>query len=166
MIRSIMATAVLLSLAACASGPGPLRGSFSQVTPRAASEGQGTGDTVRWGGIIAATEPLSDSTCFQVVGKPLGRSARPTEDDQTDGRFLACREGFYDPKIFAEGREITVVGRIESVETRKVGEYDYRHPRVAADVIYLWPVERNDNRAIPYGFGYGFGYGYSRYRYY
>lgn len=166
MIRPIALTAIVLSLAACAAGPGPLRGTFSTITPHEASEGQGVGDTVRWGGLIAATEPLSDSTCFQVVGKPLGRSARPTDDDQTDGRFLACREGFYDPKIFAEGREITVVGRIDNVETRKVGEYDYKHPRVAADVIYLWPEERNDYRAVPYGFGYGFGYGYSRYRYY
>lgn len=166
MIRPIAVTAMVFLLGACAAGPGPLRGTFSAITPREASEGKGTGEVVRWGGLIANTEPLSDSTCFQVVGKPLGRSARPSEDDKTDGRFLACREGFYDPKIFAEGREITVVGHISGVETRKVGEYDYKHPRVAADVIYLWPVERDDYRAVPYGYGYGFGYGYSRYPYY
>src|SRR3546814_7407136 len=93
MIRSIAVTAMVFLLGACAAGPGPLRGTFSAITPREASTGQGTGDTVRWGGLIAATEPLSDRTCFQVVGKPLGRSARPTEDDKTDGRFLACSQG-------------------------------------------------------------------------
>jgi outer membrane lipoprotein len=45
--------------------------------------------------------------------------------------------------VFQAGREITVVGRIEGFETRKVGEFDYRYARVTADAIYLWS-ERKD----------------------
>ena len=32
------------------------------------------------------------------------------------------------------------VGRIAGYENRRIGEYDYRFPRVEADVVYLWPV--------------------------
>ena len=60
--------------------------------------------------------------------------------DDTGGRFIACRAGFYDPAIFQADREVTVTGVIDGYETRRIGEYDYRFPRLAADVIYLWPV--------------------------
>ena len=30
-------------------------------------------------------------------------------------------------------------------ETRRIGEYDYNYPRVAADVVYLWPERRDDD---------------------
>ena len=65
--------------------------------------------------------------------------------DASGGRFIACRAGFYDPAIFQVDREVTVTGVVDGFETRRIGEYDYRFPRLAADVIYLWPVrERVD----------------------
>ena len=45
------------------------------------------------------------------------------------GRFIACKAGFYDPAIFLKNRELTVLGRIDGYESRKIGEYDYRHAR-------------------------------------
>ena len=75
-------------------------------------------------------------------GPDLRRRAPPSTPDESAGRFLACRSGFYDPAIFAPDREVTVTGRIDGYETRRIGEYDYRYPRVAADVIYLWPERR------------------------
>ena len=54
--------------------------------------------------------------------------------------FLACRPGFYDPAVFEKNREVTVVGRVAGYENRRIGGYDYRFPRVEADVVYLWPV--------------------------
>ena len=56
------------------------------------------------------------------------------------GRFIACRNGFYDPALFERNREVTFTGHIDGYEVRQVGGYDYRFPRVAADVVYLWPV--------------------------
>ena len=44
--------------------------------------------------------------------------------------------------MFKQGRELTISGKIDGYETRKIGDYDYRYPRVAADVIYLWPERR------------------------
>jgi outer membrane lipoprotein len=38
-----------------------------------------------------------------------------------------------------------VTGTLESYENRRIGQYDYRFPRVAANVVYLWPLrERVD----------------------
>ena len=46
-------------------------------------------------------------------------------------------------EVFQPGREITFTGTIEGYENRKVGEYDYRYPRLAAEVVYLWPVRKD-----------------------
>ncbi len=43
--------------------------------------------------------------------------------------------------MFTAGREVTFVGRVQSTtESVRIGEYDYRLPLLAADVVYLWPV--------------------------
>lgn len=139
----VLASALALGLTACVSAPKPLQGTFSNITPESAARGQAGGELVRWGGRIVSVEPRSNSSCFEIVAAPLSSRGRPEVVDQSLGRFIACRAGFYEPEVFQEGREITISGRIEGYETRKVGEYDYSYPRVAADVVYLWP-ERPD----------------------
>lgn len=144
-VRLLTAAALALLLGACATAPKPLRGQFPSITPRDAVSGtQQVGAQVRWGGRIVETKPGPHSTCFQVISSPLSATGRPLRDapDATDGRFIACRAGFYDPAIFAEGREVTFIGRIEGMENARIGDYDYRLPRVAADVVYLWPQIR------------------------
>lgn len=145
----LLAGAVAL-LAGCASAPKPLRGEFSAIAPEQASAAQATGDTVRWGGRIVAAVPDADATCIEILGRSLSDIARPTRAaDESTGRFLACRSGFYDPAIFAPDRDVTITGRIVGYETRPIGEYEYRYPRVAADTVYLWP-ERTEYRYDPY----------------
>lgn len=141
MIRVLTSLTLLGLLSGCATAPQPLRGEFLAIDP---VDGAGhAGALVRWGGTIAAVEPAAGHTCFQVVGRPLTASARPAATDQTTGRFLACREGFYDPAVFVEGRELTVTGRIDGTEDREIGAYLYRHPRVDADRVFLWPEPRD-----------------------
>jgi outer membrane lipoprotein len=140
--RPCTAALALLALAGCVSIPKPLQGDFAPIIPAESVARDATGQAVRWGGTLAAVEPLVGETCFQVVGRPLDERSRPIESDRGDGRFIACRQGFYEPQIFAQGRSITVTGRIVGYEMRLVGEYDYRQPKVAADVIYLWPERR------------------------
>lgn len=130
-------------LAGCNTTPAPLQGSFAGAQPADAVRAGGTGDRVRWGGRIVQVEPQADRSCFEVVSRPLGSTGRPLERDESAGRFIACRAGFYDPEVFQPGREITLVGTIEGFETRKVGEYDYRYPRLSAEVVYLWPVRKD-----------------------
>ena len=132
-------TAVLLS--ACASAPQPLQGNFTEITPRAAAEGDATGSVVRWGGRVVGVEPHDNRTCFEMISTALSDYGRPYwATDDIGGRFIACRNGFYDPALFEKNREVTFTGRIEGYENRSIGGYDYRFPRVEADVIYLWPA--------------------------
>jgi outer membrane lipoprotein len=75
-----------------------------------------------------------------VLAEPLDSQARPDRSsEQGLGRCVACKQGFYDPEVFAKGREITVTGTLDGTVQHKIGEYDYTYPRVAANTIYLWP---------------------------
>lgn len=144
--RILAVAALAAALAGCATTAQPLRGTFATVTPHEAVQQDSTGQTVRWGGRIVRTEPLADRTCFEVLSTELDSSGRPYwAADDTRGRFIACRAGFYDPALFTDKREVTFTGRIDGYENRKIGEYDYRFPRVAADVVYLWPVREKIN---------------------
>lgn len=139
--RVLLPLALAAALAGCATVSPPLRGEFADLTPHQAVQADATGQLVRWGGRIVRTDPLADRTCFEVLGTRLDASGRPYwAADDTRGRFIACRTGFYDPALFTPEREVTFTGRIEGYESRRIGEYDYRFPRVAADVVYLWPV--------------------------
>lgn len=136
MTRLFAAALLASTLAACATVPAPLQGPYVDGSPTA---GYAEGEPVRWGGSIISVEPRPDTTCFQVLARELNDYSRPRRIDDSAGRFLACRKGFYDPAVFTEGRDVTVAGRIDGRETRRIGEYDYPLPRVAADVVYLWP---------------------------
>ena len=141
----------LLMLAACANVPSRLSGGpFAAVSPHMAQTQDLVGSRVRWGGTIAKVMPGKEETCFEVVGRPLDASARPEEGDKTEGRFIACSGGFYDPEVYARGREITVIGTLQIPQLGKIGEYEYRFPRVSASEIYLWPkIERITNYPYP-----------------
>jgi outer membrane lipoprotein len=142
--RILLSLSACVLLAACATAPKPLQGTYTQVTPRDAVAGAQVGASVRWGGSIVDTKPGQDQTCFQLLSRPLNATGRPANGapDATDGRFIACRAGFYDPAVFAPGRDVTFIGKIEGYETTKIGDYDYKLPKVAADVVYLWPEQR------------------------
>lgn len=143
------ATALVL-ISGCASLPEPLQRDTTAITPAQVRDTGRTGMQVRWGGRIVETRPLADRTCFDLIGSALNAQGRPTDmtDDGT-GRFIACKPGFYDPAIFLRNREITVVGMVEGFEQRRIGEYDYNQPRVAAEVIYLWPHARPVDARYP-----------------
>lgn len=153
-----LAATFACTLAACVTAPAPLQGEYAALTPDQAVASTGAGTAVRWGGRIVEVTPEADRTCFQVLSMPLDSSGRPgTHDNRSGGRFIACRAGFYDPALFTSDREITFTGRIAGTETVRVGEYDYRLPRIDADVVYLWP-ERADVQVIhyePYPWGPG-----------
>lgn len=136
----ILATAVS-ALTACATVPQPLQGTYTDLSTTSAQQGGASGAKVRWGGEIIKTEPGPQETCFYLLSRPLDNQARPKADSSgaTQGRFVACRQGFYDPEVFTPGREVTVTGTLHGTVAQKVGEYDYNYPRVQADVVYLWP---------------------------
>lgn len=139
----ILATTVL---AACASQPQPLQGQFAAITPSDAVDRDSTNLVVRWGGRIVKVEPAENRTCFEMLSTRLDISGRPYwASDEIGGRFIACHSGFYDPALFQANREVSFTGRVDGYENRRIGGYDYRFPRIAADVVYLWPVREPVN---------------------
>lgn len=139
---SVLAAA--LALGGCATTPAPLVGTFSPAAP-VAGGAVGSGETVRWGGTIVEVVPGQQQTCFQVLSRTLDGTGRPhkASADVSDGRFVACREGFYDPAVFSEGREVTFIGRTAPPEAIRIGEFNYSVPKLDASVVYLWPVRPN-----------------------
>jgi outer membrane lipoprotein len=161
----VLATAIAL-LGGCATIPQPLQGTYANVATTGAPQDGAGGARVRWGGEIIKTEPGQQQTCFYLLSRPLDSQARPQSGTagENQGRFVACRDGFYDPEVFTRGRELTVTGTLHGTVSQKVGEFDYAYPRVEADVVYLWP-KRVAMTAYPPGYydpfwGPGWGPGY------
>lgn len=149
-IRMLILPLLVAGLAGCVTAPEPLRGEFDSITATDAAARGAQGALVRWGGRIIEAEPGRERTCLVVLAQALDAKARPRDRDLSQGRFIACRDGFYDPAIFARDRAVTISGRISGFETRAVGDYDFPYPVLAADVLYLWPEPR-DAELIHFG---------------
>lgn len=131
-----------LSFSACTTIPEQLKGDYVSLTPKNTNE-ENLQTPVRWGGVILETRPESEYTCFEILAKQLQTSMRPQKSDQSSGRFIACKPGFYDPEVFKKGREVTVTGKVIHIDVRKVGEYDYHFPVVDFEFMILWPKRRD-----------------------
>ena len=158
-----------LLLSACTTIPEQLKGQYTELTPENTTE-KDLQTPVRWGGIILETRPEDDFTCFEILSRQLEKSMRPENADQSDGRFIACKPGFYDPEVFKKKREVTVIGKIIHIDARKVGEFNYQFPVVDIEFMSLWPKRQtrlyyNYGPVYPYYWHYphyGYRYRYSR----
>lgn len=97
------------------------------------------GARVRWGGTIAAVDNRATETRIEVVARALDRNGRPRETDRSPGRFIAVIDGFLDPVVYAEGREMTVTGALAGETTHRIGDHEYTFPVVRAENYLLWP---------------------------
>jgi outer membrane lipoprotein len=96
------------------------------------------GKMVLWGGVIIETLNRPKETVIKVRQTELDLEKRPTNLDRSRGRFLIQYNGFLDPAIYREGREITVAGEIIGKEVLPLGNLNYTYPLVVAKEIYLW----------------------------
>lgn len=138
----MVAFIALLTLAGCATVPTPLQGDQSEFAMIMANQAtdEAIGSRVRWGGVIVGTEPKVDRTCMEILARQLDRNLRPiVRNDIHFGRFMACGAGFRDPAIYTEGREVSLIGRLDGFTEAPIGEFMYRYPTVIAEVVYLWP---------------------------
>jgi len=136
----VILTGLLFS--ACTSVPEQFKGEYATLVPENASE-RDIGTQVRWGGVVLETRPEANHTCFEILSRQLQTSMRPKNSDQSSGRFIACKPGFYDPEVFEKGREVTATGKIIHIDIRKIGEYDYHFPVVDIAFMSLWPERRD-----------------------
>lgn len=184
----VLAACTAALLVSCTSVPTQLQGEYTEVTP-ASVQPELFGASVRWGGLLVETRNEQNRTCFEVLSRQLDKYMRPLVEDTTLGRFIACTNGFHDPEVYAKGREVTVVGQIQSIEDRKIEEFAYRYPVLEVTDLVLWEKRKTvmhynnyyDPFYSPYywgrpywggyyspyygypgaGWGYGFGGGYA-----
>lgn len=136
-----MASALLLG--GCATTHFYPRGPYVSLTPKMAAAGTATGSRVRWGGLLINTRPGTKDTCFEILALPLNSDGEPRlQLTKDEGRFIACSPGFYDPALYAEGREITLAGNVVKVETHPIGGYKYQYPVLKSGTPHLWPRTR------------------------
>lgn len=154
MRHSAFVVALAAALGGCASVPSQLAGeNFAPITPQQAAAQGADGQNVRWGGEIIQVEPRADTTCFEVLGRELYGDARPKHRDGSQGRFIACVPGFYDPAEYTKGRQLTITGSVNGSEKHKVGDFDYTFPHVDANQVYLWPKREPLDRYPYYPWG-------------
>ena len=111
-------------------------------------------EQVLWGGTILGIQNLEASTQIEILAYPLNSSQRPLVSDQPLGRFILRKAGFLEPNTFTQGRWMTVLGQVESLETGKVGATTYQYPVVDAQQIKLWPKSGPASRG---NFTFGIG---------
>ena len=115
---------------------------------------------VRWGGEIARVENRAEETLVEIVQHELSSNGRPRSSNDSEGRFIARIPGFLDPAIYAEGRQLTVTGSVESTLARQIGEHPYTFPVVAVNRYQLWePRRERDIVYYPAYYGYHNRYG-------
>lgn len=96
------------------------------------------GKKVLWGGVIIKTINTPGETLLNIRQTDLDISTRPKSLDRSQGRFLVGYHGFLDPAIYAEGREVTVVGEIAGTQEMVLGETRYRYLIIRSEELHLW----------------------------
>lgn len=117
------------------------------------------GSTVQWGGHIVSTVNRENSTIIEVLSYPLARDGFPNTSRKPTGRFVLRRQGFLEPQDYAPGRELTVVGSIQSLVETSVGETELLVPLVRAEQLHLWDDQYGGRSGPRFGFGLGINIG-------
>ncbi len=148
---SLLASALL---SGCATGvPAAIKDGprLSVTVPEVQrAEHQFVGAQVRWGGTILSVRNRETATEIEILARPTDSRGEPDPDKDGQGRFVAEVGGFLDPAEYPKDRLLTVVGALDRVETRPVGDYPYRFPIVKARHRYLWPEPAPD--LYPYAY--------------
>ena len=136
----LLSTGTLVAvLAGCAAEP-PSKVPVKNITPEQALEKQYEGAEVRWGGPILSVEPKQTQTCFKMLSFFLGGNGEPHLQNQPQGHFLACAEGYYDPGIYSPRRNMTIVGTVGPPKTVKLKDIQRQVATVNVQAVHLWPV--------------------------
>ena len=112
-----------------------------QPTPAALAvqpKSHAKGSSLTWGGVVVEVRNLRDRTILEVVSHPLADDGQPETGEPSQGRFLADRRGFLEPRDYAPGRLVTVTGSLLGYQDGTVAGADYRFPAVAADELRVW----------------------------
>jgi outer membrane lipoprotein len=107
------------------------------------------GQTVILGGHVIEVRNKAHETVILVLQSPLVSGQEPRPPERSEGRFMLHCEGFLDPEVYAEGRAITVAGRVLGQTREAIGDKPYDYPTLEAREIYLWERRENAYRYPP-----------------
>ncbi len=157
---AVLGPVVLLS--ACAHEPisKPFRQEARRgVTVRAVQEDPAAfkGAVVIWGGEVIKTVPTSIGSDLFVLQLPLTSDERPS-GQTSEGRFIAHSPSFLDPRVYREGRRVTVAGEIEGIKPERIGNAEYPYPVLDVKQMVIWRrAERYYGSWGLYGWPYYWG---------
>ena len=139
---------ISLLLGACSTLPpafeteGVKRISYAQ----ASEDAQSYKDTlVKWGGVIIDVNNEQNASLMQILFYPLDYYGRPEIDKPSAGDFIVKSSEILDPKNYAAGREVVVVGAIAGKTEPAVSSGNTGLPLIEAAAVHLWPIAYRDN---------------------
>ena len=114
------------------------------------------GKIVLWGGAILDTRNLKEITQIEILAYPLNSNYRPQQENKPLGRFIINHPGYLEPTTYAQGRQLTVLGKVSGSQSGKVGESLYTYPLVTAEQLHLWlPTSERSRTRVHFGVGIG-----------
>ena len=149
MINKPVFLALLGLLVSCASTPDFDTTQVDQsLTPQSvvAEPELNRGKTALWGGTILDTRNLKDSTHIEVLAYPLNSSHRPLLESKPLGRFIIQHQGYLEPTTYAQGRVISVLGKISDSQSGNVGESAYIYAVINSEQLHLWSQDSGRSR--------------------
>ena len=130
-----------LLLGSCTSLPQTMKGHMKDI-PYAEVNGKvnhSSNVPVRLGGIIVDVVNEESFSLVQVLFHPLNYFGRPQLYKPAEGRFFIKSTEFFDPLVYTNNTEITVVGTLNGDIERKIGKRIIQIPLILSKNIYLWP---------------------------
>lgn len=159
MINKLVLLALVTLMASCASTPDFDTTLVDQaLTPQSvvAEPERNRGKTAPWGGTILDIRNLKDSTHIEVLAYPLTISHRPLLESKPLGRFILQHQGYLEPTTYAQGRVLSVLGRVSGSQSGNVGESAYTYAVINSEQLHLWSLDSGRNRTS-FHFGVGIG---------
>jgi outer membrane lipoprotein len=113
------------------------------------------GKSILVGGQILSTAVKEKETWMEVLQQPLDWQKKPKGGDISEGRFLVHFDGFLDPAVYAAGRKITIVGKVEGKKAQPLKEMEYVYPVLKPQEHHLWTIEEYGGPSFHFGIGIG-----------
>ena len=154
---SLLFLLISLFITACTSAPKfDTRQVDRSLTPKSVNADieNTRGKVALWGGVILATKNLKATSQIEVLAYPLDSNSMPLREREPLGRFLIQHSGFLEPATYAQGRMVTVIGKITGTSASKVGEMDYVYPVIKSTQHHLWSKDSGDTKTrLHFGIG-------------
>ncbi|MDH5394591.1 MAG: Slp family lipoprotein [Gammaproteobacteria bacterium] len=111
------------------------------------------GKSVLWGGTILDIRNLKNTTQIEILAYPLNTYHRPLTDKKPLGRFIILRDGYLEAASYAQGKQLTVVGKVSGTRSGKIGDTQYTYALIEAQQLHLWADESESRTRFHFGIG-------------